>query len=180
MARLPLMSWCARGWRRGSRDRHFMSSWSSQRRSRSAAKHCSGCGAAASFSRSGTPATKARTAALAPFPAMIGIRRDDSLQWDPTDMTRHRLIERLTDRPPGRRGFGGTDDANEAAEFRRVLRGDHDLNPGMSAPSAALRPAAVLVPLVDHAHGMSVLLTQRTAHLSAHAGQISRSEERRV
>jgi len=40
-------------------------------------------------------------------------------------------------------------------------------------PSTALRPAAVLVPLVDHAGGMSVLLTQRTAHLSAHAGQIS-------
>jgi 8-oxo-dGTP pyrophosphatase MutT (NUDIX family) len=31
----------------------------------------------------------------------------------------------------------------------------------------------VLVPLVDHPQGMSVLLTQRTAHLSAHAGQIS-------
>ena len=36
-----------------------------------------------------------------------------------------------------------------------------------------MRPAAVLVPLVDHAGGMSVLLTQRTAHLSAHAGQIA-------
>jgi 8-oxo-dGTP pyrophosphatase MutT (NUDIX family) len=43
----------------------------------------------------------------------------------------------------------------------------------MTSPSTALRPAAVLVPLVDHARGMSVLLTQRTAHLSAHAGQIS-------
>jgi 8-oxo-dGTP pyrophosphatase MutT (NUDIX family) len=31
----------------------------------------------------------------------------------------------------------------------------------------------VLVPLIDRAGGMSVLLTQRTAHLSAHAGQIS-------
>ena len=31
----------------------------------------------------------------------------------------------------------------------------------------------MLVPLIDHAHGMAVLLTQRTAHLSAHAGQIS-------
>jgi 8-oxo-dGTP pyrophosphatase MutT (NUDIX family) len=43
----------------------------------------------------------------------------------------------------------------------------------MTAPSAALRPAAVLVPLIDRAEGMSVLLTQRTPHLSAHAGQIS-------
>jgi 8-oxo-dGTP pyrophosphatase MutT (NUDIX family) len=31
----------------------------------------------------------------------------------------------------------------------------------------------VLVPLIDRADGMSVLLTQRTPHLSAHAGQIS-------
>jgi 8-oxo-dGTP pyrophosphatase MutT (NUDIX family) len=36
-----------------------------------------------------------------------------------------------------------------------------------------LKPAAVLIPLIDHADGMTVLLTQRTAHLTAHAGQIS-------
>jgi len=89
-------------------------------------------------------------------------------------MDRRGIIERLADRRPGRRGFGGTADPLESAEFRRVLRGDHDLNPDMtSPPSTALRPAAVLVPLVDYADGMSVLLTQRTAHLSAHAGQIS-------
>jgi 8-oxo-dGTP pyrophosphatase MutT (NUDIX family) len=89
-------------------------------------------------------------------------------------MIRARAIERLADRQPGRRGFGGTDDPEEAAAFRSVLRGDHDLNPDMtSPPSTALRPAAVLVPLVDHVGGMSVLLTLRTAHLSAHAGQIS-------
>jgi 8-oxo-dGTP pyrophosphatase MutT (NUDIX family) len=43
----------------------------------------------------------------------------------------------------------------------------------MTPPSSALRPAAVLVPLVDRPDGMSVLLTQRTPHLTAHAGQIS-------
>ena len=86
---------------------------------------------------------------------------------------RQRVIERLAGREPGRRGFGGSADPVEAAAFRRVLRGDHDLNPGMTPPSTALTPAAVLVPLVDHPQGMSVLLTQRTAHLSAHAGQIS-------
>src|SRR3989440_10824542 len=86
---------------------------------------------------------------------------------------RQRVIQRLAGREPGRRGFGGSADPVEAAAFRRTLRGDHDLNPGMPPPSTALRPAAVLVPLVDHADGMSVLLTQRTAHLSAHAGQIS-------
>ncbi len=88
-------------------------------------------------------------------------------------MDRARLIERLTQRPPGRRGFGGSDDPLEAAAFREVIRGDHDLNPGLTRPSTALRPAAVLVPLVEHPHEMSILLTQRTAHLSAHAGQIS-------
>jgi 8-oxo-dGTP pyrophosphatase MutT (NUDIX family) len=74
---------------------------------------------------------------------------------------------------PGRRGFGGAADPAEAAALREATRGDHDLNPGMTMPSAALRPAAVLVPLIDRAEGMSVLLTQRTPHLSAHAGQIA-------
>ena len=36
-----------------------------------------------------------------------------------------------------------------------------------------LRPAAVLVPLVEHANGLTVLLTQRTDHLNHHAGQVS-------
>jgi 8-oxo-dGTP pyrophosphatase MutT (NUDIX family) len=35
------------------------------------------------------------------------------------------------------------------------------------------RRAAVLVPLVDRAEGLQVLLTQRAAHLKHHAGQIS-------
>jgi 8-oxo-dGTP pyrophosphatase MutT (NUDIX family) len=74
---------------------------------------------------------------------------------------------------PGRRGFGGAADAAEAAALREATRGDHDLNPGMTPPSTALLPAAVLVPLIDRPEGMSVLLTQRTPHLSAHAGQIS-------
>jgi 8-oxo-dGTP pyrophosphatase MutT (NUDIX family) len=87
-------------------------------------------------------------------------------------MTREGIIQRLAGRPAGRRGFGGTSDPLEAAAFREALRGDESL-PGMTPPSPALRAAAVLVPLVDHRHGMSVLLTQRTAHLSAHAGQIS-------
>jgi len=51
-------------------------------------------------------------------------------------------------------------------------RGDHDLNPDLR-PDGPLRPAAVLVPLVDRADGLTVLLTERTAHLHAHAGQIS-------
>jgi 8-oxo-dGTP pyrophosphatase MutT (NUDIX family) len=37
----------------------------------------------------------------------------------------------------------------------------------------ALRPAAVLVAIVERAQGLSILFTQRTANLSQHAGQIS-------
>jgi 8-oxo-dGTP pyrophosphatase MutT (NUDIX family) len=35
------------------------------------------------------------------------------------------------------------------------------------------KPAAVLVPLVDHPTGVTVLLTQRTADMPSHAGQIA-------
>jgi 8-oxo-dGTP pyrophosphatase MutT (NUDIX family) len=40
-------------------------------------------------------------------------------------------------------------------------------------PAVEPRPAAVLVPLVVHGDDVNVLLTQRTAHLTDHAGQIS-------
>ena len=38
---------------------------------------------------------------------------------------------------------------------------------------ASLRRAAVLIPLVERPEGLTVLLTQRTAHLSNHGGQVS-------
>jgi 8-oxo-dGTP pyrophosphatase MutT (NUDIX family) len=89
-------------------------------------------------------------------------------------VTREGVVARFArSTEPGRRGYGGTADPVEAAAIRSVLRGDHDLNPGMTPPSRELRPAAVLVPLIDRPEGMTVLLTQRTAHLSAHAGQIA-------
>jgi 8-oxo-dGTP pyrophosphatase MutT (NUDIX family) len=47
-------------------------------------------------------------------------------------------------------------------------RGDGALFPGRTP-----REAAVLVPLVMRASGITVLLTQRTSHLHDHAGQIS-------
>ena len=40
-------------------------------------------------------------------------------------------------------------------------------------PGSRVTHAAVLVPLVNHASAVKVLLTQRTAHLTDHAGQIS-------
>jgi len=53
-------------------------------------------------------------------------------------------------------------------------RGDHDLDPMAVAIAKVrpIRPAAVLVPVVARDEPM-VLLTQRTAHLKDHAGQIS-------
>ncbi|GAB6053034.1 hypothetical protein JCM17960_18540 [Magnetospira thiophila] len=51
-------------------------------------------------------------------------------------------------------------------------RGDRDLNPDMR-PRPELRPAAVLVPLVERPGGLTVLLTLRTDHLEHHPGQIS-------
>ncbi len=52
------------------------------------------------------------------------------------------------------------------------IRGDHDLNPEFR-PEGPLRAAAVLVPLVQREDGLTLILTQRTPHLAAHAGQIS-------
>ena len=53
-------------------------------------------------------------------------------------------------------------------------RGDHDADPVMQkiAEVRPIRPAAVLVPVVDHPEP-TVLLTQRSAHLPDHPGQVS-------
>jgi 8-oxo-dGTP pyrophosphatase MutT (NUDIX family) len=53
-------------------------------------------------------------------------------------------------------------------------RGDHDVDPVMLkiAEVRPIRPAAVLVPIVDRPEP-TVLLTQRSQHLPDHAGQIS-------
>lgn len=83
----------------------------------------------------------------------------------------------------GRRGGERSDVA-----INRALGGDHDYGPAIDsgrrvtskplAPGGAVddlpkTPAAVLVPLVQRPGGTTVLLTQRTAHLKNHAGQIS-------
>ena len=52
---------------------------------------------------------------------------------------------------------------------------EHDADPAVIAAIAAvrpIRPAAVLVPIIERDE-LSVLFTQRTAHLADHAGQIS-------
>lgn len=80
-------------------------------------------------------------------------------------MTRDWLVNRFAGRGsvPGYRPLGDTG---------AVVRGDHALNPGLE-PMTPLKAAAVLVPLVEHQGGMTVLFTQRTAHLARHAGQVS-------
>ena len=42
-----------------------------------------------------------------------------------------------------------------------------------STGGAGLKPAAVLVPIIAHGDQLTVLFTQRTAHLNSHSGQIS-------
>lgn len=54
--------------------------------------------------------------------------------------------------------------------------GDHTLNPGHFAiadAANAARPAAVLIPLIAREEGTTVLLTQRSASLRSHSGQIA-------
>ena len=55
-----------------------------------------------------------------------------------------------------------------------VRRGDLDLDPVLweRAGVSATRPASVLVPVVDRSEP-TVLLTQRTAELASHAGQVA-------
>lgn len=50
-----------------------------------------------------------------------------------------------------------------------MIYGDQGARPD----GAGLTPASVLVPVVARAAGLTVLLTQRTAHLKSHSGQVS-------
>ena len=66
------------------------------------------------------------------------------------------LKERLRRAPP-------------AFEGNRAVYGDDDVERQVWA----VTPASVLVPIVTHAGGLTVLFTQRTAQLRAHSGQVS-------
>jgi 8-oxo-dGTP pyrophosphatase MutT (NUDIX family) len=55
----------------------------------------------------------------------------------------------------------------------RALRSDFDLNPEAPRTDRVLREAAVLVPVIAHAAGPTVLLTRRADALSSHSGQIA-------
>ncbi len=75
-------------------------------------------------------------------------------------MRRGEIEQRLADYQPGQ----------PRSTMRQ--RGDHELNQD-NAPTTSLRPASVLVPLVEREGGLTVLLTQRTTNLPSHGGQIS-------
>ena len=62
------------------------------------------------------------------------------------------LRERLKRTPPAFSVYGDDEAARESAEAT---------------------PAAVLVPIVDHPSGLTVIFTKRTTHLKAHSGQVS-------
>jgi 8-oxo-dGTP pyrophosphatase MutT (NUDIX family) len=64
------------------------------------------------------------------------------------------------------------DMASAIARKLERFRGDFQNDPTLPIKDT-LRPAAVLVPLVDRADGMGVLLTLRDSSLPHHAGQIS-------
>jgi len=69
-----------------------------------------------------------------------------------------RAAERLLAAPPGPGG----------------AIGDHSLNPDFRLPDGFVaRDAAVLIPVVARAPEPTVLLTRRTSHLAAHAGQVA-------
>jgi 8-oxo-dGTP pyrophosphatase MutT (NUDIX family) len=80
-------------------------------------------------------------------------------------MNRDFIARRLQDSTIGRWASG-------MSREERTERGDHDLNPGMAKPTELVQ-AAVLVPIVERGQGLTVLLTQRTDHLTAHAGQVA-------
>lgn len=60
------------------------------------------------------------------------------------------------------------------SEPSRPANSDYDLNPMMNAGQPmAVKPAAVLVPLVERPEGMSVILTRRADALRSHSGQVA-------
>jgi 8-oxo-dGTP pyrophosphatase MutT (NUDIX family) len=78
-------------------------------------------------------------------------------------LLRRLIEERLQDTRPAV-------DARAAYPAGITTEVDHAIRQYFPASPVA---AAVLVPIVDHADGLSVLLTQRASHLKHHPGQIS-------
>lgn len=65
-------------------------------------------------------------------------------------------------------------DPLEIAAVPPVARSDYDLEPHLATASEVpLTPAAVLIPLVEHPQGLSVILTRRSDTLRRHTGQVA-------
>ena len=60
-----------------------------------------------------------------------------------------------------------------SGDFSTALPPDGWFGETLPGKNADLLPAAVLIPIVVRASGLTVLLTQRTNHLRDHAGQVS-------
>lgn len=76
------------------------------------------------------------------------------------DALKARLIERL-------------EPASAWRPDRKPVHSDFDLNESMEREERTLRPAAVLVPLIEREDGPYVLLTRRSDSLASHTGQIA-------
>lgn len=89
------------------------------------------------------------------------------------------MIARVDDDPPySPAGFARRVAERLAAPPAEALSpvpgaGDHVLNPGFVMGPGPYRDAAVLIPVVAREPDATMLLTLRTPHLSAHAGQIA-------
>ncbi len=90
------------------------------------------------------------------------------------------VLRRISERvaPLSRPIIADDEEPQTLPPLERPPRSDYDLNRHLPKPKrdpADLKPAAVLITLI-HGPGpdaLTVLLTQRAAHLAAHAGQIS-------
>lgn len=85
------------------------------------------------------------------------------------NLRRDIIVRRFAEHSCRRGGSSGERAEHDVIEAER---GDQDLNPGMT-PILPIKDAAVLIPLIDRPDAVTVLLTQRTAHLANHAGQVS-------
>lgn len=63
--------------------------------------------------------------------------------------------------------------ATPRADWRDGSLSAENRAPAVSVIPEHPRPAAVLVPIIEHDTGLTILLTRRADHLSQHAGQIS-------
>jgi 8-oxo-dGTP pyrophosphatase MutT (NUDIX family) len=93
-------------------------------------------------------------------------------------LTREAIRAKLAaSRPAAARGDAATAAqllaAGQSRPYDPATDGSMGATPPVVVPIDQRIPAAVLVPLVDRDGGFSVILTQRTSDLKAHAGQIS-------